>query len=329
MIKQIQLFLGPARVRVLILLLGVTGLVSLVLRAFDDGTGWAVTGQSLMVVVFVAGAVIIIGGRLTPFERGRWAGILAPALGLVILGLTVLVQLQLVLFGAALGWVLAALLLFRPRLPSAYRQAVRHLHKGEYAEAVKQMDAVIKDDPQNENYYRFRAEVLRMWGKLGRARKDYETMIQLVPDSAVGYNGLAEVNLQSGDYDAARQAALTAYELMPDEWVAAYNLGMIEDRLGEAEDAITHLQTALSLNVPDVRHRLLIHLYLARAYRRLGRDEAAAQAIEQVKRHRGGLEEWQNLLSHEQASVLRDVLQPDVELAQQLVMGEVGAEALE
>ena len=154
-------------------------------------------------------------------------------------------------------------------------------------------------------------------------------MIQLVPDSAVGYNGLAEVNLQSGDYDAARQAALTAYELMPDEWVAAYNLGMIEDRLGEAEDAITHLQTALSLNVPDVRHRLLIHLYLARAYRRLGRDEAAAQAIEQVKRHRGGLEEWQNLLSHEQASVLRDVLQPDVELAQQLVMGEVGAEALE
>lgn len=328
MIKQFQLFLGPARVRALILLLGITGLISLILRAFDNGEPWAVAGQSLMVGVFIVGAIIIVGGRLTPFERGRWAGILAPSLGLIILGLTVLPQFQLALFGAAVGWVVAALILFRSRLPNAYQQAVRYLRKGDYAESVKQMDAVIKQDPQNENYYRFRAEVLRMWGKLGRARKDYETMITLAPESAVAYNGLAEVNLQAGDYDAAQQAALKAYDLAPDEWVAAYNLGMIEDRLGAAEDAIRHLEHALKLKVPDARHRLLIHLYLARAHKRLGQDVDAQKAIEQIKRHRGGLEEWQNLLKHEQAAVLRAVLQPDVDLAQQLVAGNVGIEAL-
>ena len=116
-----------------------------------------------------------------------------------------------------------------------YQQAVKHLRKSEYAEAVKSMDSLIKQEPRDPNHYRFRAELLRLWGKLDRAKKDYQRMTELDPKSAVGYNGLAEVYLQAGDYDDALEAGQRAAELAPDEWVALYNLGMIEDRLGRSQ----------------------------------------------------------------------------------------------
>src|SRR5690606_19561079 len=168
--------------------------------------------------------------------------------------------------------------------------------KGEHEESVKAMDTVIKAEPENEHYYRFRAEVFRIWGKLNRSREDYQKMIEIAPESAVAYNGLAEVYLQSGKFLEAQTAGLRAYELAPEEWVAAYNLGMIEDRLRESDAAIGHLNKALELKVPDARHRLLIYFYLARAYAHSGQQEAAQAAVENVKRQKSGLEEWQNLL---------------------------------
>ena len=90
-----------------------------------------------------------------------------------------------------------------------------------------------------------------------------------------------------------------------------------------------HLQVALQQRVPDSRHRLLIHLYLARAYSRLGDHESAQAQIVQMKRQGSGLEEWQNLLRHEQAAPLRAVLADDIELAQAVVDGKVDAEALD
>lgn len=328
MIKQVQLFLGPARVRAFILLLGITGLVSLILNAFVNQADWVRPVQTLLVIGFLVGAAVIFGGRMRREEQIRWAAILTPALGAVLLALTVLPQIALPLLGAAVGWIIAGTFLFRQRVPREFQSAVKHLHKGEYEEAVKAMDAAIKDDPDNENYYRFRAEVFRLWGKLDRARKDYLRMTEIAPDSAVAYNGLAEVQLQAGKFDDAKQAGLKAYELAPDEWVAAYNLGMIEDRLHDSQSALEHLQQALNLRVPDARHRLLIHLYLARAYTRMGNMDSAQTELANLKRHRAGLEEWQTLLEHDEAAALRAVLAEDVQLAQDLVDGKTTLEAL-
>jgi tetratricopeptide (TPR) repeat protein len=295
MIKQVQLFLGPARARAFVLLLGITGLASLILNAFVDQGNWVRPVQTLLVIGFLIGAAVIFGGRMRREERIRWAGILAPSIGAIILALTVLPQYSMPLLGGAIGWIIAGIFLFRQRVPREFQSAVKHLHKGEYEEAVSAMDAAIKDDPDNESYYRFRAEVFRLWGKLDRARKDYVRMTELAPESAVAYNGLAEVQLQAGKFDDARQAALKAYELAPEEWVAAYNLGMIEDRLRDSQSAIEHLQHAVTLHVPDVRHRLLIHLYLARAFSRLGNAEAVQTELANIKRYRTGLEEWRKL----------------------------------
>jgi len=329
MIKQIQIFLGPARVRAFILLLGITGLISLILNAVDrQANTWVTPVQTLMVIIFLIGTAIIFGGRLHQEERLRWVAILAPSVGAILLGLTVLPNLLLPLLGAAVGWIVAGAFLFRRRIPKEYQDAIKFLRKGEYEESVKAMDGLIKDEPDNENYYRFRAEVFRMWGKLDRAKKDYTKMVEVAPESAVAYNGLAEVYLQSGQYTEAQQAGRRAYELAPDEWVAAYNLGMIEDRLEMPDAAIEHLNRALALKVPDVRHRLLIHLYLARAYARKGDLEAAQAELALMKRHKNGLEEWQNLLEHPEAATLRAVLEADIQAAQDLIDGKADLKAM-
>ncbi len=326
MIEQFRIFLGPARLRAFFLLLALTGLASLVFNALD-GT-WTVTAQMLMVLLFIVGSIIIIGGRLDSDTRNRWLAILIPAVGLLLLGFFVLPQFVLPLAGAAVGWIVAGAFLFRSRMPKEFQTAIKHMRKGNYHDAVQSMNAVIREDAQNESYYRLRAEILRLWGKLDRARKDYEKMTAIAPDSAVAFNGLAEVNLQSGEFEAAREAGLKAFELAPTEWVAAYNLGMIEDRLGEAQATIENLNLALLLKVPDMRHRLLIHLYLARAYSRLGEIAAAEEQIVLLKKQRSGLEEWQNLLKHDEAAALRAVLAADIELAQALVGDELAVERL-
>lgn len=326
MIKQFQLFLGPSRMRILILLLAMTGLLSLILNGFKDQ--WVPAVQTLLLIIFFVGSAITIGSRMQREERLRWIGILAPSIGAVILGLTVLPQFLLPLLGAAVGWIIAGAFLFRQRAPKEYQDAIKHLRKGEYEQSVKSMDGLIKSDPTNEGYYRFRAEVFRIWGKLNRSREDYQKMIEIAPESAVAYNGLAEVYLQSGKFTEAQSTALRAYELAPDEWVAAYNLGMIEDRLQESDEAIVHLNKALELKVPDARHRLLIYFYLVRAYARLGDEQAAQSAVDNLKRQKSGLEEWQNLLQHEEAAALRKVLEQDVEQAQALVDGTLTVSAL-
>lgn len=326
MINRFTIFLGPFRLRALFFLLAGTGLLSLILNAVD--ADWVVGVQTLLVLIFVIGAALIIGSALPSYERGRWLGILLPSFGLVVLGTVFIPDFQILFYGGALGWIIAGLFVFNPRAPMQYKEAVRYLRRSEFADAVKSMDTLIKEEPDQPNHYRFRAEILRVWGKIDRAKRDYRKMTQLAPDSAVAFNGLAEVCLQAGDYDAAHEAALRAYELAPGEWVASYNLGMIEDRLEESDAAIMHLQMALQARAPDARHRLLIHFYLIRAYSRKGDMESASAELEALKRARAGLDEWQKIFNSEQSQTLRDVIAADVQAAEALINDEMRVEDL-
>jgi tetratricopeptide (TPR) repeat protein len=328
MINRIRVFLGTARLQALFVLLAVTGLGNLILNAYVDESEWVRSAQTLLVLAFIIGLTVITGSKLDAFERGRWLGLLAPAFGALVLSIVVIPDMLPVVIGLSLGWVAAGMFLLKPRGPMQYQQAIKYLRKNRYAEAVKAMDNLIKTEPDNANHYRFRAEVLRIWGRLDRARRDYQQMTQLEPDSAVAHNGLAEVELQARNYEAAHAAALKAYELAPGEWVAAYNLGMIEDRMKHSAAAIEHLNAALRAKVPDVRHRVLIHLYRARAYARMGDFDAARAAVEMLKKQRKGLDEWQPILNSDQAETLRTVLEADIHTAEALVNNQLEIEAL-
>ncbi len=328
MIRRIQIFLGPTFTRILIAWVAVTGLLSLVLNVIVNQYTWVRPVQSLIVVVFLLGMVIIFFLRLSAEERGHWAAILFPALVAIVIGLMVAPQLALLFMGLAVGWIIAMLLITRNRMPIEYRQAVKLLRKSEYAEAIKVMDKVILAEPNHAYHYKFRAEIYRLWGKLKQASRDYQKMTQIEPDSPVGFNGLAEVYLQNHDYDLAEKAATTAQKLAPNDWVTYYNLGMIEDRLKQSEAVVEHLQRALDLKVPDTRHHLLIDFYLLRAYGRLGRIAEADKSLAALKKQTTGLEEWQTILKDDQAATLRQVIGDDLQTVYELLDGDLKVEDL-
>ena len=221
------------------------------------------------------------------------------------------------------GWIFVAYISSQGRVRREYQSAIKFLRKSEFEAAIEVMSELIKAEPEVADHRRFRAELYRLAGKGYRARDDYQKFIELLPESGVGYNGLSEVYLQAGDFETALAYGQKAAELEPDEWVAPYNLGMIEDRLLHATDAITHLSQAYRVGIPDSRHRMLTHLWLLRAYVRLGDLTRADSALAALRRERTGLNEWKIVFESEQSAVLRAVLQDDVHLAEQLVEGTI------
>jgi tetratricopeptide (TPR) repeat protein len=252
---------------------------------------------------------------------------LVPAL--VLLSLGVLYPQRLGFFGGAgLGWILIAQFALRSRDRMQYQAAIQHLRSGNYEQAVAAVSALIDMQPEAAAHYRFRAELHRLFGHLPEAVADYEAMVRLNPASPEGYLGLAEVYAQQGQYTQARGFAQQALDRDPRGWAAAYNLGLIEDRLADADEAIKHLELALSIGVPESRYRLLTWLWLARNHYRQGRIEAARQQLDQMQKETSGLHDWQVILESEHAAALRALLEADVKLAQQLLSGEALLEAL-
>ena len=323
MIKRFRIFLGPRRFKLLMAWLAATGLASLMLNALVGQAAWAVALQTALLIAFLFGAAVLILGRLPGEERKRWLAVIIPAALAIILGSLAQPQLTGLFLGAGLGWMAAGIFVFRSfGAPRNYRKAIKAMRKRDYHTAIETISELVKTEPQRVEHYRFRAELFRLAGKLKQARRDYEKMIELDSQSAVAYNGLAEVELQARHYPQALAAARQAHQLAPDEWVALYNLGMIEDRLQASESAVGHLQAALALRIPDSRHRLLAHLYLLRAYVRLGHQSQARRALAAMKSEKSGLEEWQVIMSADDAQALREVLSQDIDLAGAFIHGE-------
>ena len=323
MLKRFEIFLGPRRYRAFVALLAVTGLASLALNAVSGAPAIVTALQTLLLLAFVIGALHLVLGRLPAEERKRWLAVILPSVLVMAIGSLALPAISGAFVGAGLAWIVAGIFVFRGiGGPKNYKTAVKAMRKGDYASAITAISAQIQQEPRRPEHYRFRAELHRLAGQLKSARRDYQRMIELDAESAVALNGLAEVELQAGRYQQARVAAAAAQALAPEEWVAAYNLGMIEDRLEDAPAVVQHLTRALALKMPDSRHRLLAQLYLWRAHERLGDHDSAVAARSAMRQERAGLEEWQLIMSADEAAALRQVLSADIEQARQLLEGE-------
>ena len=329
MLKRFRIFLGPERFNLLLGLLIGTGILSIVLLAIQEP--WSVTLQTLSFVVFIVGAALIIGSRMDREQRRTWLAVLAPGFGLVLLG-NLFPSLRALFWGGAFGWVLVGLMIFgRTRAPQQYRDAIKAMRKNDFKSAVDEMTDLIKAEPDVANHYRFRATLFRLWSKPDRARRDYNKMLEISDDLAAqveAYNGLSELETQQGHYDEALKAALQARDLVPEQWVASYNVGMIYDRLKQPDEALTALDQALKLKIPDVRHRLLVHLWRVRAYARKDEMQAADAALDRMRREQAGLREWQTIMQSEQAETLRTVLAADIQTAADILNGDKQVAAL-
>ncbi len=333
MIRTLRRFvgwLGPVRAQAVFVLLAVTGLLSLILNAaasVKDAPVWIASAQSVLLFVFLLGALLIILTRLPRHNRRRLLVITVPALLAFALALA-FPKFWLLFLPAAIGWLVIAYIASGSRVRQEYQTAIKHLRKDDFDQAIAVMSDLIKAEPEIADHRRFRAELYRLAGKGSKARADYEKVAVLEPESSVGFNGLSELYLQEGQYERALDYAQQADALEPDQWVTLYNLGMIEDRLAYSADSIAHLDAALKVGIPDSRHRLLAHLWLARASVRTANSARAESELLALRREQTGLNEWKTVFESQQAAVLRAVLEADVILAEGLISGTESLDTL-
>jgi len=315
--NYLERWLGTTRYRLFIGLLLATGLTSTVLQLAAGGERWVINVQTGLMGVFIAGTLVIVNARLSSETRRRLAFMFVPIVVAIGLGLLIPDLFRLFL-GIAVGWFLASQLLMRSADNTEYKRAVKALRRKEYQTAIDEMNALIRRDADQAEHYAFRAQLHRLNDDFNRAKYDYETVLKLDPESSVGANGLAEIYLQKGDLEPAREWAEKAFETAPDEWIAAYNLGMIAERQHDNAAAITYLQQAIDLKIPESRHRLLTYLWLARVYYRQDDQKQADHMIDKLLREKRGLNEWKTILESDEAAHLRGVLQLDVRMAKAL-----------
>lgn len=318
MVKRLWHWLGAESAWMLtILLVGmVIGVVGVQVSVEDADSRLSL--QLAMVWAFVAVLGLMLSARMTGQARRRLWIALGP--GLVLLGLGVLLPpLALFFGGGGLGWMIAGQIVLRGNVRMEYQSAVKHMRKGEYDQALAVMDQLVRAEPNAAEHYRFRAELFRLAGKPQKALSDYRRVVELTPDAIAGYAGLAETTVLQGNFDEARKYAKQALKHDRGGWMAAYNLGMIEDRRMAAKDSVRYLEQAVEAQIPHVRYRLMARLWLARNYARLGRNEDAKRAAEQMRKESKGLREWEVIMQSDEAVSLRDLLADDVALARRMI----------
>ena len=112
------------------------------------------------------GAAYLIMSRLPAEERKRWLGIIIPAVLAMLLGWIVFPQIAGLFVGAAAGWIVAGIFLFNSfGAPQNYKRAIKAMRKQEYDVAVEAMTELIKEEPDQPEHYRFRAELFRLVGQ--------------------------------------------------------------------------------------------------------------------------------------------------------------------
>lgn len=322
MLRELERWLGRRNFRLLVGLLVATGLTSLILQIAFPVESWSLMLQTGLVLIFVGGAVWLVGSRVSSETRRRMLITVLPAMGAVALGLIIPDMLRLFL-GAALGWLLTAQLLMRNTEKREYKLAIRAMRQKDYAKAIETMSHLIKQEARVPEHYQFRAQLYRLNNDLKRARRDYEKIVELAPETGIGQNGLAELSLQMGDLEAARHWGQQAYERAPDDWVSLYNLGMVAERQHDDSAAITYLTRALEMKLPDSRYRLLTKFWLTRAYFRQGNMEKMQESLRDLQKEKAGLRDWKIIMeSDEAAATIRQLLAGDIQQAEALINGD-------
>src|SRR5688572_7960195 len=99
---QIQLFLGPERLRALAALFIITGVLSAILSVVQ--AEWVIPAQMALLLIFLVGSALIVIGRMEGDARYRWGATIAPAILAIAIGLLIVPQYLPVAIGAAAGW---------------------------------------------------------------------------------------------------------------------------------------------------------------------------------------------------------------------------------
>ncbi len=117
-------------------------------------------------------------------------------------------------------------------------QAVVKIRRGNYDEALTDLDLVIADNPNNESAYLQRGRVLRKKGRKTAALKDYEQAARLSPKLVAAHIGRGELLLETERYKQAQQAFQDALNLQGESAPAIAGMALTQFALEEHAKAL-------------------------------------------------------------------------------------------
>jgi len=166
-----------------------------------------------------------------------------------------------------------------------------YLEAGEYAEAVRDLEAAVDEAPDNSDAHFLLGQAYNQSGQLSKAADEFRRVLELDPESAAAHHNLGVTFYQLEDLSSALDKFETALELDPDDPDTHYQLGatyltlalsgsepsaavdpeLLQQARGEFEAAL-----ALRENMPEAL------IGLGNIYLQQGDYDAAIQTLSQV-----------------------------------------------
>jgi Flp pilus assembly protein TadD len=182
---------------------------------------------------------------------------------------------------AVAGVAYGALTHYRPSLSiTAYRQADRHLQRGEVGRAVQQLRMAARIDRSDYESPRQVASVLQATGDSSGQIDHYERGRDLAPGDAIAHRMLGWAYYNNGRFDEADTAFVRSTRLDPrnaDAYLGRVNVSLDRDRPAEA---VAFAKTALEFEPANAKGWNLLGIALDLQ----GRRSEAALAFEQAVR---------------------------------------------
>ena len=91
---------------------------------------------------------------------------------------------------------------------------------GELQEASENYELYIKYNPDSDEGFTGRGNVLTAQGDLEKAAKAFETALRLNPESGMAYVGRGQMQIKQQDWDAAIESLTAAIQIFPDHYPA-------------------------------------------------------------------------------------------------------------
>jgi tetratricopeptide (TPR) repeat protein len=145
----------------------------------------------------------------------------------------------------------------------------------EYAEALKSR-------PKDPHLLARLADAYKQLGDGANAREAAQAAVAVDSRESSALHTLAEMAMNERDYDEAIARLKQLLALDPDDEWTEVQLGVAYGQMGNPEEALRYLGPRLAAGYPDPKGAL--HAMLARALRKLGREDEAKQAANEAAR---------------------------------------------
>ena len=120
-----------------------------------------------------------------------------------------------------------------------------YLQAGDFDNATAVYQRALAQEPDNLDVRRYYAEALLRRGKTAEARAELQRVLKSDPEDGNSHLRLGQLDRQEGNFDSARKELERAKTLMPDNPEVQYQQVLLEDAVGNDEQAIEILQGLL------------------------------------------------------------------------------------